>query len=208
MLRLNGKKVALGVTSVAMMWASACVLCSYHIRWEAEECSRIFGTFRTGTTTIEEATRAMNRFSRFREMDGAGTSFGDQYSIQSYVIKNDGRHLLGLFDPTYFQVTLSYDQDGFIREMSASLSQMPFRAAATSESIVYFQRLESLRNNSSGISVDIFDPPVKMFVFLSPQAPNEIRKAAYGYDLSCFTAVHRCQTIYRLLPTVRHYITK
>jgi hypothetical protein len=168
---------------------------------------RIFNRFRTGSTTIEEVTKALSPFGRF-EVDGTARIYGSDYSLHTYLLKNDGNHLLGLFQPTYFQVGLTSRQDGVVIEMSASLSQMPYRSVTTSESIIESPHNQTLHNAASGIIVSVFDPPQRMDVSLNPGAPNEVRKSAYSYDLACFTALHGCQSVYEILPAVKQYVTK
>jgi hypothetical protein len=200
-------KITLGATVAIAVCISTCVLYSYYVRWEAERCLRIFSAFRTGSTTIEEATKALKSFSRF-EVDGTARIYGSDYSLHTYQFKNSGNHLLGIFHPTYFQVALTPRQDGVIIEMSAGLSQLPYHTVGTNESIIESQHIQTLRESASGIVVGLFDPPLRMRVSLTPRASDDVRRSGYGYDLACFTALHGCQTVYALLPTIKQYITK
>jgi hypothetical protein len=141
-------------------------------------------------------------------VDGTARIYGSEYPFHTYQFKNSGNHLLGLFHPTYFQVGLTSRPDGVVIEMSAGLSQLPYHIVGTRESIVESQHIQALRESASGIVVNVFDPPLRMNVSLTPRASDEVRKSAYGYDLACFTAVHGCQTVYELLPTVKQYTAK
>lgn len=200
-------RIGLGVTVALVALMTTCVFYSYYVRWEAERCLRIFSRFRTGSTTVEEANEALRPFSRF-EVNGTARVYGSDYSLRTYLFKNDGIRLLGLFHATYFQVGLTSRQDGVVIEMSASLFQAPYRSVVTRESIVESQHIQALRDSASGMIVSVFDPPVRMNVLLNPRASDEVRKSAYGYNLTCFTALHGCQALSELLPTVTQPITK
>jgi hypothetical protein len=201
-------KISLGVTAATIVvWMATCILYSCYVRCEAERCFRIFSRFRTGSSTIEEATKALRPFRCF-EVDGTARLYGSDYPLHTYLFKNEGTHLLGIFHPTYFQVGLTSRPDGVVIEMSASLFQMPFHSVTTRESIVESQHIQALHDSSSGMIVSVFDPPMKMNVSLNPLASDVVRKSAYGYDLACFTALHGCQTVYEILPTVKQHITK
>jgi len=182
MMRHKYAKIALGVTAAIAVWISTCVLYSYYVRWEAERCLRIFSQFRTGSTTIEEATKALGPFSRY-EVDGTAREFGSDYTLHTYLFKNSGYHLLGLFKPTYFQVGFTFRSDGVVIERSASLFQVPYCSVGTLESIVLSEHIQALHDSASGMIVSVFDPPSKMHVSLNPRASDAVRKSAYDYDL-------------------------
>ena len=49
----------------------------------------------------------------------------------------------------------------------------------------------------------VYDPPVKMEVFLDTRASGMDRKTAYAYNLGCFTTLTGCKSVYEILLTVR-----
>jgi hypothetical protein len=207
MTRHKYAKITLGAAAAIAVWISACVFYSYYVRWEADRCLQIFSQFRTGSTTIEEASKALGPFGRY-EVDGTAREFGSDYSLHTYLFKNSGNHLLGLFKPTYFQVGLTFRSDGVVIERSASLFQAPYRSVVTLESIVESEHIQALHDSASGMIVSVFDPPLKMSVLLNPRASDAVRKSAYDYNLGCFTSVFGCRSVYKMLPGVEHYGTK
>jgi hypothetical protein len=200
-------KIGLSVIFTSLIVISPFVLYSYYIRWEAERCLRTFSQFRPGSTTIEEATKALQPFKRF-EVDGTAMDYGRDYPLRTYQFMNRGHHLLGLFHPTFFQVGLTFRQDGRVLEMSAGLLQEPFHSVSTIESLPLSEHLQTLRESASGMVVVVYDPPLRMRVEITPRASAELRKAAYSYNLSCFTALQGCQNVYKMLPTVKQYAAK
>jgi len=138
-------------------------------------------------------------------VDGTSREFGSDYSLHTYQINNSGNHLLGIFKPTYFQIGLTYRPDGVVIEMSASLSQMPYRSVVTIESIIRSEHIQALHDSTSGVIVNVFDPPLKMNVSLNPRASDADRKAAFDFNLGCFTSVFGCRSVYKILPGVEHH---
>jgi hypothetical protein len=137
-------------------------------------------------------------------VDGTAREFGSDYPLHTYLFKNSGNHLLGLFKPTYFQVGLTSRPDGVVIEMSASLFQAPYPSVVTRESIIESEHIQALRDSASGMIVSVFDPPLKMNISLNPRVSDAVRKSAYDYNLGCFTSVFGCRSVYKILPGVEH----
>ena len=191
--------VILGTTLAGI---SGCVFYSFFIRWEAEKCLEVVQQLHVGSTTEQDARKAMRPFRQF-ETDGTTRIEGKDYPTYTYQLENHGNHLLGIFHPARFQTGLTF-RDGVLIERGAGFLTEPFLAVNTRESITGLLQNSSLDENASGVTIGVYDPPLKMDIFLDTRASTATQKAAYGYNLACFTYVRGCQDVHEILPELDH----
>jgi hypothetical protein len=201
MINRNIFKAGAIVLCAILMGISGCVLRSLWVRWQSQKCLDTVRRFQVGLTTEQDAENKMTPFREF-EVDGKTTVNGKDYLTRTYRFQNSGFHLLRIFHPSIFQTGLIFG-DGVVVEKGAGFLTEPFLAVNTRESITGFLQNSSLDANDSGVLVGIYEPPVKMDVFLDTRAAKTKQKAAFGYNLSCFTTPLGCKNIYEILPEVK-----
>ncbi len=199
--RVIAKAGALFLGGAALIGISGCVLYSFQMRWKAEACLRTIRELHVGSTTQEDALKAMEPFRRF-EIVGTATFDGKDHPNYAYWITNKGFHLLGLFYPSSLTANLIF-RDGVLVWRSAALLQEPYHVVGTRETITDLLQNVPLNESPSGMFVDVWDPPLRMEVFLDSRASEASRNAAYDYNLGCFTSVLGCHSIYKILPGVK-----
>lgn len=199
-------KVGTALAGVALIAISGCVLYSFYVRWQAEKCLEAVQQFHLGSSTEKDAHQALGAFGRF-EKDGTAMILGKDYPLHTYQFKNNGFHLLGVFHPALFQASLTF-KDGVLIERSASFFQEPYHQVITRESIAGLLQNASLDESPSGMIAGVYDPPAKMDVFLDTRASDTDRKAAFEYNLGCFTSLTGCKSVYEILPTVKQQAMK
>ncbi len=191
---------------VALIGISGCVAYSFYVRWQAEKCLETMRQLHLGSSTEEDARNVLQPFSRFKS-DGTAMIHGRDYPLRTYLFRNKGLHLLGIFHPALFQAGLTF-RDGVLIERSASFFQEPYHAVNTRESIAGLLQNASLNESASGMIAGVYDPPAKMDVFLDTRASDNLRKTAYEYNLACFTSLTGCSSVYEILPTVKQQAMK
>jgi hypothetical protein len=194
------------LVGTALIAISGCVLYSFYVRSQAERCLKAVQQLHLGSSTEADAGKALGAFGRF-ERDGTAMILGKDYPLHTYRFKNNGFHLLGVFHPALFQASLTF-KNGVLIERSASFFQEPYHTVITRESMAGLLQNASLDENPSGMIAGVYDPPAKMDVFLDTRASDTDRKAAYEYNLGCFTSLSGCRTVYEILPTVKQGATK
>ncbi len=194
------------LVGAALIAISGCILNSFYVRWQAEKCLEAARQLRLGSSTEEDARKALGAFGRF-ERDGTAMIQGKDYPLHTYQFKNNGFHLLGVFHPALFQASLTF-KDRILIERSASFFQEPYHTVNTRESMAGLLQNASLDESPSGMIAGVYDPPAKMDVFLDTRASDTDRKAAYEYNLGCFTSLSGCRTVYEILPAVKPRVTK
>lgn len=199
-------KTSASVLGLLLISLSACISYSFYVSRKAEKCLTALQQLRLGSSTEEEALQALQPFQRF-EVAGTATIDGKDYSRRVYLFKNDGLHLLGIFHPALFQVSLTF-RDRVVFERSASFYQEPSHEVITRESIAGLSQNPNLAEYSSGMMVGVYDPPVRMDIFLDTRASAADRKAAYQFNLACFSSLHGCSSVYEILPGVKQQHAK
>lgn len=191
---------------VALIGVTGCISYSCYIRWQAERCLKAVQQLQVGSSTDEDVRKVLEPFRRF-ERDGTAMIYGRDYPLRTYLFKNNGFHLLGIFHPTLFQASLTF-RNGVVIERGVSFYQEPHHSVGTRESITGLLQNTSLDESSSGILVGVYDPPQKMDVFLDTRASDTARKTAYEYNLACFTSLSGCRSVYEILPSVKQQAAK
>ena len=197
----GGREKAVGaVVCLCLFSGIGCVGYTRYLRFCAQYCLEKVGRLQIGTTTLQDAERALWPLRRFESLGNFNTHRGE-LPYYTYLFKNSGLHLLGVYQPTLFQIGLIY-RNGILVEKIVSLSQgSPNVTASTRESEVGFLQNAALDRARSGIVVGIYSPPSRMQIIFDERASERDRRDAFRYDLGCFTAVLGCRTVHRLLPT-------
>ena len=199
-------RTSVALVGVALLVVSGCVLYSFYIRWQAEKCLDAMRGLNVGSATQQEVHEALRAFHGF-ETDGTATIHGKEYPTYTYRFDNTGFHLLRVFHPARFGMGFTF-RDGVVIEKGAGFLQEPFHTANTQESLPGLLHNSSLEESASGMTVGIYDPPVRMEVLLDTRASETSRKEAYDYNLACFTSLRGCESIYEILPYVKQKSAK
>jgi hypothetical protein len=195
------KASSLILGAAALIGASGCVAYSYLMQWQAESCLKTILQLDVGSSTQVDALKAMKPFRRF-EIVGTASFGGGNHPNYAYWITNNGFHLLGIFYPSRFSANLIF-RDGIVVWRSAAFVQEPYHVVGTRETITGLLQDISLNENPTGMMVSVWDPPSRMDVDLDARASEADRKAAYDYNLGCFTSVFGCRSVYKILPGVK-----
>ncbi len=212
--------ILLGV--IALIGIGGCVCNSFRVRWQAEACLNLIRLLHVGSSTMEDANMLLKPFNRI-EKDGTASIYGKpyqaysytthSYAVHSYLIENKGLHLLGIFPRTHFEITLFFG-DGLLVGKGASFAQdryMPKAATYSADSLETIPGLMSdvpLAENPSGMILRSSGTPFRLEVLLDARASEADRKAAFDFDLGCFTSVFGCRSVYEILPGVEHHGAK
>ena len=190
----------------ALIAISGCVLYSYRVRWQAEKCLQAMQQLSVGSSTADDARKLLEPFHGY-EADGTAMINGKTYPTQTYRFENKGIHLLWIFHPARFQTGVTF-RNGIVIERGAGFLMEPFQSVGTREGVTGLLQNASLDESASGMLTWIYDPPVKMEVFLDTRASGTDRNTAYAYNLGCFTTLTGCKSVYEILPTVRQQAAK
>lgn len=209
--RVIAKASALFLGGIILIGMCGCIFYSFRIRWQAQACLDALQKLHVGTSTMEDARKVLAPFHRF-EKDGTTSISGKEYPIHTYSIDNKGFHLLGIFSPTRFGTGLIF-RNGIVIDKGAGFTQenrIPKVSyiVRTRETVPGLMQNFSLESNPSGMIVGVWDPSSKLDVFLDTRASEADRKAAYNYNLGCFTSIFGCRGVYQILPGVEHYGAK
>jgi hypothetical protein len=200
----TSKSGALLLGVLALIGIAGCVLYTFHVRFQAESCLNSVRQIHVGSSTQDEVRKTLDAYRCF-ETDGTAMISGKDYHTYSYLIKNSGFHLLKVFHPTQFGVSLTF-LDGVVVEKYVILIREPFHLVVdTRETITGLMQDYLLSENPSGMLVGEWDPPSRMDVHLDARASEADRKAAFDYNLGCFTSVFGCRSVYKILPGVEHH---
>jgi hypothetical protein len=194
-------KIGLLLLVIALLGISGCVLYSFHARRQAQKCLELVRQLDVGSSTAAEAATALKAFRKF-ETDGTAMIGGQSYPIRTYRIENSGFHLPWILHRARFQTGLTF-RDGVLVARGVGFVQEPFLLVSTRESVAGLLPNPSRDEASSGMTVGVYDPPLKMDVVLDSHASAAAHKAAYQYNLACFTSLRACQSVYEILPTIK-----
>jgi hypothetical protein len=190
---------------VALIGIAGCVLYTFQIRWQAESCLNAIRQLHVGSSTQEDARKALEPFHRF-ETDGVAHFYKDRsrfdYPTYTYRIENRGFHLLAIFNPAMFGAGVIF-RDGIVISKGAGFMQEPFHMVNTRETVPGLMQNSSLDSNPTGMIVGRWDPPLKLNVDLDTRASEADRKAAFEYNLGCFTSILGCRSFHKILPGVK-----
>jgi len=203
------RSVKFGVLALCIgvvVGACGCVFHSFHVRREAEACLSAIRQIRVGSSTVESADDALQPLRKYEKSETQQID-GERYLTYSYRFENNGLHLLGLFRPTGFEASLVV-HDGLVVARGAGFIQDPFQMVNSHESIIGLFRNQLLDQSTSGVHVDGTDPPYRTEVFINSRASEADRKAAFDYNLSCFTSVTGCRSLDEILPGAKQMKTK
>jgi hypothetical protein len=196
------KPAAILVGSVALIGIFGCILYSFYIRWQAEACLNAIRQLHVGSSTMEDARKLFAPFQRY-ETDGTADIAGKEYPTHTYLIGNTGVHLLGIFHKAGLGAGVTF-RDGVVISKGAGFFQEPFYSVHARESIVGLSPDPSVDETASGMIEDGEDSSPTMRVLLDTRASEKDRKAAFDYNLGCFTSLIGCRSVYEILPGVKH----
>lgn len=190
----------------AIIGACGCVFRSFQVRGEAEACLSAIRQIRVGSSTVKNADEVLQSLRKY-EKDETQLIDGGKYLTYSYRFENKGAHLLGIIHPTGFEASLVF-HDGVVVARGAGFIQDPFHMVNSHESTAGLFHNQLLDQSTVGVFVDETDPPYRIEVFINSRASETDRKAAFDYNLSCFTSVIGCRSLDQILPGAKQMKTK
>ena len=209
--------VLLAAIPSAIIFASA-----WTARWRASRLLTVIRQFRPGTTTEEQAEKALEPFRRFRNDFQSGFAPSTQQSEYDFSNTPPWRyaafdHALTFLPWTRFSVVISY-RDAMLSEMQVREAQQehlgyvhPVLASAQLRSVRSQERrpedfngYEVRRQNTVGLD-DLGKPNgfvccEEEFTILDERASAQQRVQALNFRLACVTSIFSCSQPRKLRP--------
>jgi len=179
---------------------------AFHVRAQAAEFLACLDRIHVGSTSRGEAEQILRPLRGFEHV-GARVIAGKSYSAEEFLFRNRSLRFPGFVAPAHISGLIAF-RDGLVidKEFMFTEDAPPFSVASTWEVAQDVFPTPLQKRTASGLHAQAIRPPAVLSVRVDASASTESRRAAYQFNLDCFTSFSGCSLAPQILPAVQPFM--